>query len=129
MAFLVEQAGGLASTGRERILDLDPGALHQRVPVILGSRSEVERIERYHREYDAGTDQPYISPLFNERSLYRPEARCGFNRWTQHTRSCVSGRSVADEAKNADLLYGKPEGDHVGALAQRRVPPEYRRAV
>jgi len=43
--------------------------------VILGSRAEIERIERYHREYDAGTDQPYVSPLFNERSLYRPEAR------------------------------------------------------
>ena len=42
--------------------------------MILGSRNEVERIERYHRELDSGDDQPYISPLFNERSLYRPEA-------------------------------------------------------
>lgn len=75
MAMLVEQAGGAASTGRGRILDLQPAELHQRVPVILGSRAEIERIERYHREYDAGTDQPYVSPLFNERSLYRPEAR------------------------------------------------------
>jgi fructose-1,6-bisphosphatase len=74
MAFLVEQAGGLATTGRKRILELEPSALHQRVPLILGSRSEVERIERYHAEYDAGTDQPYVSPLFNERSFYRPEA-------------------------------------------------------
>lgn len=75
MAFLIEQADGLASTGRGRILDLQPEDLHQRVPVILGSKSEVERIERYHREFDTGADQPYISPLFNERSLYRPEAR------------------------------------------------------
>jgi hypothetical protein len=43
------------------------------VPVILGSRDEVQRIERYHAEFDAGTDRPFESPLFNERSLFRPE--------------------------------------------------------
>jgi fructose-1,6-bisphosphatase len=75
MALLVEQAGGRASTGRGRILDEQPRELHQRIPVVLGSRSEVERIERYHREFDTGTDKPYASPLFNERSLFRPEAR------------------------------------------------------
>ncbi|MEY2632768.1 MAG: hypothetical protein RIR00_1422 [Pseudomonadota bacterium] len=48
MAFLVEQAGGAATTGRERILDIPPARLHQRVPVILGSRSEVERVTGYH---------------------------------------------------------------------------------
>jgi fructose-1,6-bisphosphatase len=73
IGFLVEQAGGCASTGRERILDLQPAQLHQRVPVILGSRNEVERIERYHREHDSGTDRPFISPLFNERSLFRAQ--------------------------------------------------------
>ncbi len=71
MAMLIEQAGGAASTGRERILDVAPEALHQRVPVILGSREEVERLERYHQEFDAGTDRPYASPLFAERSLFR----------------------------------------------------------
>jgi fructose-1,6-bisphosphatase len=70
IAMLVEQAGGKASTGRERLLDLQPDALHQRVPVILGSREEVERIDRYHAEFDAGTDRPFASPLFNERSLF-----------------------------------------------------------
>ena len=75
IGFVVEQAGGLASTGRGRILDVSPGALHERVPVILGSRNEVERIERYHREYDTGDDKPFASPLFNERSLYRPETQ------------------------------------------------------
>jgi fructose-1,6-bisphosphatase len=75
IAMLVEQAGGRASTGRQRLLDVRPQALHQRVPVILGSRHEVERIERYHAEFDNGTDKPYVSPLFNERSLFRPEAR------------------------------------------------------
>jgi fructose-1,6-bisphosphatase I / sedoheptulose-1,7-bisphosphatase len=75
MAMLIEQAGGLGSTGRARLLEKPPEQLHQRVPVILGSRLEVERIEQYHREFDAGTDQPFVSPLFNERSLFRPEAR------------------------------------------------------
>ncbi|MEM7378786.1 MAG: class 1 fructose-bisphosphatase [Pseudomonadota bacterium] len=46
MGFLVEQAGGRASTGRTAILDLAPDALHQRVPVILGSRDEVAEIDR-----------------------------------------------------------------------------------
>ncbi len=50
MSFIIEQAGGMATTGRERILDLPPTDLHQRVPVILGSGNEVERIIRYHAE-------------------------------------------------------------------------------
>jgi len=50
MSFIVEQAGGAASTGRERILGLQPAGLHQRVPVILGSRNEVERVIGYHQE-------------------------------------------------------------------------------
>ncbi|SCZ65221.1 class 1 fructose-bisphosphatase [Thiohalomonas denitrificans] len=48
MALIIEQAGGAATTGRERILDLQPATLHQRVPVILGSRNEVERVTGYH---------------------------------------------------------------------------------
>ena len=73
MAWLVEQAGGAASTGSGRLLDVTPRDLHQRVPVILGSRDEVERIERYHAEHERGDDVAFVSPLFNERSLYRPE--------------------------------------------------------
>ncbi|TAL96521.1 MAG: class 1 fructose-bisphosphatase [Paraburkholderia sp.] len=73
MSFLVEQAGGQSITGRERILDVVPEKLHQRVPVILGSRNEVARIGRYHDEYDRGADKPFTSPLFNERSLFLPE--------------------------------------------------------
>jgi fructose-1,6-bisphosphatase I / sedoheptulose-1,7-bisphosphatase len=75
ISFLIEQAGGLSTTGRKHLLDVQPDGLHQRIPVILGSRNEVARIERYHLEHDAGTDLPYESPLFNERSLFRPEAR------------------------------------------------------
>jgi fructose-1,6-bisphosphatase I len=48
MAWLVEQAGGAATNGRERILDLQPTKLHERVSVILGSKNEVERITCYH---------------------------------------------------------------------------------
>lgn len=70
MAMLVEQAGGAASAGRSRILDLAPNHLHQRVPLILGCKSEVERIERYHLEHEQGLDRIYSSPLFKERSLY-----------------------------------------------------------
>ncbi|WP_296698009.1 class 1 fructose-bisphosphatase [Thiocapsa sp. UBA6158] len=48
MSFIVEQAGGGSITGTERIMDLQPESLHQRVPVILGSKNEVERILGYH---------------------------------------------------------------------------------
>ena len=48
MAFLVEQAGGASTTGRQRILAIQPDSLHQRVPVILGSKNEVERVTGYH---------------------------------------------------------------------------------
>jgi len=49
MAFIIEQAGGLCTTGYERILDIQPSGIHQRVPVILGSKNEVERIIAYHQ--------------------------------------------------------------------------------
>jgi fructose-1,6-bisphosphatase len=75
ISLLIEQAGGLSTTGRKHLLDVAPDSLHQRIPVILGSRNEVARIERYHLEHDAGIDRPYESPLFNERSLFRAESR------------------------------------------------------
>ncbi|AFJ03101.1 Fructose-1,6-bisphosphatase, type I [Methylophaga frappieri] len=50
MSFIVEQAGGLSSTGEQRILELMPTELHQRVPVILGSSAEVARLIRYHQK-------------------------------------------------------------------------------
>ncbi len=50
MSFIVEQAGGASSTGRERIMDIQPEELHQRVPVILGSKREVERVVDYHQQ-------------------------------------------------------------------------------
>jgi fructose-1,6-bisphosphatase I len=48
MGFLVEQAGGLCTNGRQRIMDIQPGKLHERVSVILGSKNEVQRVTDYH---------------------------------------------------------------------------------
>lgn len=53
IALLMEQAGGAAVTGRERVLEVTPASLHQRVPFVFGSREEVERIVRYHAEHDS----------------------------------------------------------------------------
>jgi len=77
MAMIIEQAGGRASTGRARVLDLLPSSIHQRVPLILGSKNEVERIERYHREFDSGADEDFVSPLFSTKSLFSGEFSFG----------------------------------------------------
>jgi fructose-1,6-bisphosphatase I len=50
MAFLVEQAGGMATNGEERILDIKPTKLHERVSVVMGSRNEVDRVTSYHKK-------------------------------------------------------------------------------
>lgn len=71
IAFIMEQAGGRASTGRQPLMSIQPTSLHQRIGVIFGSKHEVDRIERYHTDPLAG-DLP--NPLFNERSLFRSPA-------------------------------------------------------
>ena len=48
MSWLVEQAGGMATNGHERILDIQPKQLHQRVSVFLGSKNEVAHVTRMH---------------------------------------------------------------------------------
>jgi fructose-1,6-bisphosphatase I/sedoheptulose-1,7-bisphosphatase len=68
IGMVMEQAGGRASTGREPVLGIQPGSLHQRIGLVFGSRNEVERIERYHAEPDSDKD---TNPLFAERSLFR----------------------------------------------------------
>jgi fructose-1,6-bisphosphatase I len=55
MAFIIEQAGGVCSTGREPILELRPESIHQRVPMVLGSKNEVNRIIDYHQQHDAAS--------------------------------------------------------------------------
>ena len=72
IAFIMEQAGGGAITGRNRVLDVTPAELHQRAPFIFGSKSEVDRIHEYHRDYVEGRDHnSYDLPLFGNRSLFR----------------------------------------------------------
>jgi fructose-1,6-bisphosphatase I/sedoheptulose-1,7-bisphosphatase len=68
IGFVMEQAGGRVSTGRQSVLGVAPVALHQRIGLVFGSRNEVERIERYH--HDPATRDPG-TPLFAERSLFR----------------------------------------------------------
>jgi fructose-1,6-bisphosphatase I / sedoheptulose-1,7-bisphosphatase len=68
IGFVMEQAGGRASTGRQPVLGVKPSTLHQRIGFVFGSRNEVERIERYH--HDPATRDPG-TPLFAERSLFR----------------------------------------------------------
>jgi fructose-1,6-bisphosphatase I len=50
MSFLIEQAGGASTNGLQRIMELQPGGLHERVSVVLGSKNEVERVTAYHLE-------------------------------------------------------------------------------
>jgi len=68
IAFIVEQAEGRASTGRARVLDTTPEALHQRIGFVFGSRDEVERIEQYHRDHNT---REFDAPLFAARGLFR----------------------------------------------------------
>ncbi len=67
ISFLIEQAGGRASDGRQRLMDIGPESLHQRIGFVFGSADEVERIEAYHREEPQDS---YHSPLFGRRGLF-----------------------------------------------------------
>jgi fructose-1,6-bisphosphatase I/sedoheptulose-1,7-bisphosphatase len=68
IGLIMEQAGGRASTGEKPVLLVQPSSLHQRIGLVFGSRNEVERIERYHRE---PASVELHNPLFAERSLFR----------------------------------------------------------
>lgn len=68
IAFVLEQAGGGATDGTERIMTIKPTALHQRVPLVCGSRDEVARIGRYQSGPNSIADR---SPLFGHRGLFR----------------------------------------------------------
>lgn len=67
ISFLIEQAGGMASTGRKRLMEVQPESLHQRIGFVFGSMEEVSRIEAYHREVPKDS---YSSPLFGYRGLF-----------------------------------------------------------
>lgn len=69
VGFIMEQAGGRASTGREPMLTVRPTQLHQRIGLLFGSKNEIERIERYHQEAVRVDD--FATPLFSARGLFR----------------------------------------------------------
>jgi fructose-1,6-bisphosphatase I/sedoheptulose-1,7-bisphosphatase len=71
IAMVIEQAGGRASTGGERVLEAVPAGLHQRTGFIFGAAGEVERLEQYHRSHNR---HAYDAPLFAARGLFRAGA-------------------------------------------------------
>jgi fructose-1,6-bisphosphatase I/sedoheptulose-1,7-bisphosphatase len=71
VAFLIEQAGGAASTGRSRMLDVVPEDVHQRIPFVFGAREEVQRIEEHHANDNDGKS---ALPLYGTRGLFRVPA-------------------------------------------------------
>ena len=71
IAMVIEQAGGRASTGTTRVMEVAPRALHERAALIFGAAGEVERLERYHREFN---QREYDAPLFGSRGLFRAGA-------------------------------------------------------
>ncbi len=71
IAMLIEQAGGAASTGRMPVLDVIPSHLLQEMPLILGTRRDVERLQSYHHAYDRGESMVFEAPLFRQRSIFR----------------------------------------------------------
>jgi len=68
IAFLIEEAGGGATDGRHRILDLQPTSIHQRVPMVFGSLREIQRVERYYANQNMTAQK---SQLFGKRGLLR----------------------------------------------------------
>ena len=67
ISFLIEQAFGAASTGRKRLMHVQPESLHQRICFVFGPTDEVTRIEGYHRDEPP---EAYDSSLFGKRGLY-----------------------------------------------------------
>jgi fructose-1,6-bisphosphatase I len=68
IAFLAEQAGGAASDGRQRILEIEPTDIHQRAPLIFGSINEVGLVDQYYRDLDPYQER---SQLFGSRGLFK----------------------------------------------------------
>jgi fructose-1,6-bisphosphatase I len=68
IAFVTEQAGGAATTGRKRILDIVPQDIHQRTPLVFGSTDHVEQIGRYYNDINPAANR---APLFGTRGLLR----------------------------------------------------------
>jgi fructose-1,6-bisphosphatase len=70
-AMLVEAAGGAASSGRGRILEIIPQEVHERAPLIFGPTAEIARLEAHHADFDRGEPLVFQNPLFRDRTLFR----------------------------------------------------------
>ncbi len=68
IAFLIEQSGGAATTGVQRVLEIQPQNIHERVPMIFGSKHEVELVEQYYADLNPYHERPQ---LFRNRTLLR----------------------------------------------------------
>jgi fructose-1,6-bisphosphatase I len=68
IAFIIEQAGGAGTTGTQRLLEIEPVSIHERTPMIFGSRKEIARVERYFERTRIHAER---SQLFNKRGLFR----------------------------------------------------------
>ena len=68
IAFLIEQAGGAATTGVQRVMEIEPSNIHERVPMIFGSKHEVELVEQYYADINPYHERPQ---LFKNRTLLR----------------------------------------------------------
>jgi fructose-1,6-bisphosphatase I len=68
LALVIEQAGGMATDGVHRVLDIAPAALHARIPVVFGSSNLVELVSRYHADPQFSAER---APLFGKRGLMR----------------------------------------------------------
>jgi len=68
IAFLVEQAGGAATTGMQRVMEIEPQKIHERAPMIFGSKHEVELVEKYYAGLNPSHERPQ---LFRNRTLLR----------------------------------------------------------
>ena len=115
ISFIVEQAGGAASTGRERVMELQPTSLHQRVPLILGSRNEVERIERYHRDQAAAQEPTSGDSLFSSCSLFRSPLTAGGLLSAKHPIVVATGSSGAGTSSVARRRQNRSVGSKVPA--------------
>jgi D-fructose 1,6-bisphosphatase (EC 3.1.3.11) len=75
MAFIVEQAGGAATTGRRRIMEVQPTGLHQRVPVFLGSKRKWNWPRATIRKQTTGTSERAVCPNHADRHLVRASGK------------------------------------------------------
>ena len=122
MAWLVEQAGGAATNGRQRILDIQPGQLHERVSVFLGSKNEVERVTSYHERAIiarlAGVAQSVEQLIRNEK------VGCSIHLSGTNTAKKSATQKVADFFLFRRCNGLRPRGDDEGCHCRRsaRIP-------